>query len=141
MRREHIPDRLRRMVIERAGGHCEFCLVHQDDVPFSHHVDHLVALKHGGRTESNNLGLACLKCNRYKGSDLTGIDPGSGIITPLFNPRTQTWAEHFMHGGARIIGKTAIGRATVALLRLNDTAHLIERRVLIDARRYPPDER
>ncbi len=138
MRREHIPDGLRRMVIERAGSRCEYCLIHQDDVPFSHHVDHLVALKHGGRTESNNLALACLKCNRYKGSDLGAIDPGSGKVTALFNPRSQIWAEHFMHEGARIIGKTAVGRATITLLRLNDTTRLIERRVLIDGRQYPP---
>ncbi len=138
MRREHISHVLRQQVIERAGGRCEYCLIHQDDVPFSHHIDHLAALKHGGRTESDNLAFACLKCNRNKGSDLTTLDPVSGMVTSLFNPRSQMWAEHFMFEGARIVGKTAVGRATVTLLRLNDTTRVIERQVLIDAQRYPP---
>lgn len=87
MSRIHIPAALRRLVFERAGGRCEYCLLHEDDVPFSHHLDHLIPLKHGGQTVSDNLALACLECNRYKGSDLAAIDPLTGQITSLFNPR------------------------------------------------------
>ena len=135
--RVRVPDVLRRFVIERAGGRCEYCLLHQDDGPFSHHVDHIIPLKHGGQTVSDNLALACLECNRHKGSDLTAIDPVDGVIVPLFNPRSQTWEEHFVLQGARIIGLTSIGRATAVLLRLNDRVRVLQRQFLIDARRYP----
>ena len=41
---------LRRLVVKRARNRCEFCLIHQDDVPQQHEIDHLVARKHGGQT-------------------------------------------------------------------------------------------
>jgi len=138
MARIYISAELRRLVIERARERCEYCLIHQDDTPFSHHLDHLTPLKHGGQTTSENLALACLECNRYKGSDLTTIDPETGEITSLFNPRLQVWAEHFELRDEQIIGQTSIGRATVVLLRLNNRTRLIQRQVLIDSGRYPP---
>ena len=136
MSRITIPAALRRLVTERAGGRCEYCLIHQDDTPFTHHVDHLTPLKHGGQTIESNLGLACLECNRYKGSDLTAIDPADSAVVLLFNPRTQLWNEHFSLEGVRIVGQTPTGRATVVLLRLNDPARLIQRQALIEAGRY-----
>jgi hypothetical protein len=136
MSRVHIPESLRRLVIERAMGRCEYCLIHQDDVPFTHHIDHIVPLKHGGQTVSDNLALACLDCNRHKGSDLTAIDPIDGAIIALFNPRAQVWSEHFALEGARVVALTPVGRATVVLLRLNDRARVLQRQFLIDARRY-----
>jgi hypothetical protein len=137
MPRPHIPAKLRRLVINRAGGRCEYCLIHQDDRPETHPIDHVIALKHGGRTVKENLALACVICNGAKGSDLATIDPLSGEIVPLFNPRTQSWGDHFELSRAQIIGRTAIGRATVALLRLNDDERLGYRQNLIDAERYP----
>jgi len=136
MARVFIPTELRRLVANRAQGRGEYCLVHQDDTETSHHVDHLVAIKHGGATASHNLALACQLCNHYKGSDLTAIDPESGETTPLFNPRTQVWTEHFRLVGAYIDGLSATGRATIQLLRMNDEARLIDRRALLEAGRY-----
>lgn len=138
MTRSHIPDALRRLVVERAQGRCEYCLLHQDDLPFSHHIDHIIPLKHGGRTEIDNLALACLDCNRYKGSDLSAIDPIDGGVIRLFNPHAQVWDEHFVFEGARTVGRTPTGRATVVLLRLNDRTRVMQRQVLIEAGRYPP---
>jgi hypothetical protein len=138
MSRINIPAALRRIVTERSNGQCEYCLLHQDDAPFSHHVDHVTPLRHGGQTVESNLALACLECNRYKGSDLTAIDPADGAIVPLFNPRTQVWSEHFTFDGIRIVGQTPAGRATVNLLRLNDPARLLQRQALLEAKRYPP---
>jgi hypothetical protein len=137
MSRVYIPSSLRQLVLKRAQSRCEYCLLHQDDTPFTHQVDHLVALKHGGQTAAGNLALACLECNRYKGSDLAAIDPNSGEITLVFNPRLHTWTEHFVLEGPRIIGQTSIGRATVRLLRLNDRKRVIQRQILIEAGRYP----
>ncbi|MBI3763478.1 MAG: HNH endonuclease [Chloroflexi bacterium] len=138
MSRVHLHEPLRRQVVERASGRCEYCLLHQDDVPFSHQVDHIVPLKHGGRTISENLAVACLECNRHKGSDLTAIDPEDGEISSLFSPRLQNWDEHFAVDDARIVGRTATGRATASLLRMNERKRVAERRALIDAGRWPP---
>ncbi len=110
--------------------------MHQDFSIYSHEVDHIIALKHGGNTIAENLALACLPCNRHKGSDLATIDPISGEIIPLFNPRSQVWAEHFTLNNAQIVGITPIGRATVRLLMLNTPTRLLERQVLITQKRY-----
>jgi hypothetical protein len=42
-------------------------------------------------------------------------------MTPLFNPRTHLWEEHFRwsHDWKKLIGRTSIGRATVAALDMN----------------------
>jgi 5-methylcytosine-specific restriction endonuclease McrA len=69
---------LRRSVIERAKGACEYCQLHQDFSIYTHEVDHVTATKHGGKTILENLALACLPCNRRKGSDLTSFDPETG---------------------------------------------------------------
>lgn len=82
-----IPSSLRQLVIERAQGKCEYCLIHQEVSIYSHEVDHVIARKHGGQTVAKNLALSCLSCNRHKGSDLAIFDPISNEIVPLFNPR------------------------------------------------------
>lgn len=104
----------------------------------AHHIDHLIALKHGGETVFENLALACQLCNRYKGADFMAFDPQSRIAVPLFNPRLHLWKEHFTLRAERINGLTEVGRATVELLRLNSEARLMDRRLLIEAERYPP---
>jgi len=137
MARSRIPAPLRRLAIERARGCCEYCLLHQDETDFAHHVDHLIAIKHGGRTEEENLALACMECNLHKGSDLAAIDPVEKVVVSLFNPRVQRWSEHFTVVNAFLVGTTPTGRATVALLRMNDPARLLERQRLITAGLYP----
>ncbi|MGB7892208.1 MAG: HNH endonuclease [Microcoleus sp.] len=132
-----IPAELRRLVIERALGHCEYCLIHQDVSIYSHEVDHIIALKHGGQTRAENLALSCLSCNRYKGSDLATIDPINDEIVPLFNPRRLVWNEHFVLNDSRIEGITQIGQATARLLKLNAPNRILERQVLINQGRYP----
>ena len=133
-----LPAALRRLVAKRARDCCEFCLIHQDDVAQQHEIDHLVARKHGGQTVAENLALTCLPCNRHKGSDQTAIDPETQTLVPLFNPRVQAWADHFMLVDARIVGLTPMGRATVSLLRLNLSMRVDIRRLLIEKERYPP---
>ncbi len=133
----YIPDALRRQVIERAGQHCEYCLIHQHDSLYTHEVDHIIPEKHRGETNENNLCLACLECNRHKGSDFGSFDPETGQITPLFNPRQQAWVDHFRLEGARIIPLSPEGRVTVFVLSLNDEIRIRARRALIEAGRYP----
>ncbi len=133
----HVPAALRREVRERAAGFCEYCGIHEEDAFFPHEPDHIVALKHGGLTRADNVALACLECNRHKGSDLASIDPRTGGLTPLFNPRSQAWEEHFETSDGAIVGTTPEGRVTVALLRFNDPARVEARRVLASQLRWP----
>jgi hypothetical protein len=123
----YIPTALRREVVERARNRCEYCLIPTEVAFFPHEVDHVIAEKHGGATDINNLAFACWRCNRHKGSDLTSFDPQTLQLSPLFNPRTQAWTEHFAYERERIIGLTPEGRTTVNLLRLNSDDRLIER--------------
>ena len=57
--------------------------------------------------------------NAFKGPNLTSVDPDSGEIVPLFNPRQDRWEENFRSEGGEIVGITATGRATVRLLNMN----------------------
>jgi 5-methylcytosine-specific restriction endonuclease McrA len=111
---------LRAAVRSRANDRCEYCQRLQLDSPLvSLQIEHVVPRKHGGDDDFGNLALACAECNLHKGSDLTGIDPASNAITPLFNPRAQKWPEHFSWDGQRIVGLTAVGRVTIRVLQLN----------------------
>ncbi|MCL4869632.1 MAG: HNH endonuclease [Anaerolineae bacterium] len=134
---ELVSTRLRQLVIKRANNQCEYCRLHETVSPFSHEVDHLIARKHGGQTVAENLALSCLPCNRRKGSDLTTIDPVTATVVPLFNPRVQRWADHFVLRGAAIEGLTPIGRGTVFLLALNTPDRLARREALIPEGLYP----
>jgi 5-methylcytosine-specific restriction endonuclease McrA len=116
---------LRAAVRQRADDRCEYCQRRQADSPLIPlQVDHVVPRKHGGTDEFDNLALACAECNLHKGSNLTGIDPQSRHVTPLFDPRSQPWAGHFSWDGLRIVGRTEIGRTTVRVLELNAPARL-----------------
>src|SRR5690242_12415024 len=114
-----ISAALRREVRERAGGCCEYCLLAESEAFFPHEPDHLIARKHGGQTTSANLALACFDCNRFNGSDMASIDPLTGELVALFNPRRQAWSDHFELRGGVIIPLTAFGRVTERLLQLN----------------------
>jgi hypothetical protein len=114
-----LPATLRRLIRERAALRCEYCLLAEDDAFLPHESDHIIAAKHGGATEASNLALACFDCNRFKGTDLSSIDPETGQLTPLFNPRSQDWPTHFASEGGVIIPRTPSARVTVKLLRLN----------------------
>jgi len=129
---------LRRQVVERAGHCCEYCLLPPELAASTHQVDHVIDEKHGGQTIIENLALSYTVCNRRKGSDLSSLDPMTGTLVPLFNPRTQLWPTHFRLEGAHILGMTIAGRTTVAFLRLNAVERLMERTAFLRAGRYPP---
>jgi hypothetical protein len=119
-----ISTELRAAVVQRAQGRCEYCGIPEKARLVRHEVDHIIAGQHRGETTLENLALACFYCNRYKGPNLASIDPPSGDIVRLFNPREDSWAEHFKYSGPEIVPLTAIGRATVALLNLNSSRSL-----------------
>jgi hypothetical protein len=102
--------------------------------PLHFQIDHIVAEKHGGQTVPGNLALACPHCNRYKGPNIAGLDPNSRQLVRLFHPRTDLWTEHFEFEGPRILGRTAIGRATVHVLAMNTDDLLLLRLELLKER-------
>ena len=110
---------LQRLVRRRAGGRCEYCRLPQaaSGVPFE--IDHIIARHHKGRTVAGNLADACIYCNGYKGPNISGLDAVTGKLTPLFNPRRHKWSYHFRYEGGVLVGRTAIGRTTVEVLRIN----------------------
>ena len=114
----------RDFVRRRAAGLCEYCLLRQEHCDLTHHVEHIVAKQHGGSDDASNLALACHRCNLRKGPNLTAIYPVTREVVPLFHPRSNDWAEHFIVESERIIGITAVGRATVQLLAMNDARRL-----------------
>lgn len=130
MSKTYISASLRRLVEERAGEKCEYCLISSEISFFPHEVDHIIAEKHEGKTIAENLAFTCWRCNRYKGTDLGSFDPQTGDFCFLFNPRTQIWEEHFKQENLQIIGLTPGGRTTVRLLQLNTAERLAERQRL-----------
>lgn len=134
----HIEAGLRRFVVERAHSCCEYCLLPSEEADFPHEIDHYIPIVHGGKMESSNLVLACLRCNRHKGTNLAALDPVDGSLVAVFTPRRQFWHDHFTLVGAFIIGVTPTGRATVGLLKMNDDVRVERRKSLIEAGRYTP---
>lgn len=127
----YIPTALRRLVEERANYQCEYCLLPAGVAFFPHEVDHVIAQKHGGATDADNLAFACWRCNRYKGTDLGSFDPQTGAFSFLFNPRIQRWVEHFILEEFMLVGLTPEGRTTVSLLQLNSDERVAERQRLL----------
>lgn len=116
----YISKELRDIVSARAENRCEYCRIGQDLRAFRFHVDYIIAEKHDGTTTADNLALSCPKCNAYKGADIGAVDPESRALVFLFNPRTQTWGEHFnVEADGTIVGQTPEGRATAKLLQFN----------------------
>lgn len=137
-----ISNKLRERVFMAAGYRCGYCRVHADYVYAPMQIDHIIPTAHSGDDTEDNLWLACPRCNLHKADKLDGIDPESNRSTALFNPRTQRWSEHFIwqEDNATIVGKTAIGRATVIALRLNAVEALRFRRLLVAAGWQPPED-
>ena len=107
-------------VRRRAGDRCEYCRLPQAAEPDARfHIEHIVARQHGGADDEANLALACHRCNRHKGPNLSGIDPVSNRAAFLFHPRRENWEEHFRTEQFEVVGLTAAGRTTVALLQMN----------------------
>jgi hypothetical protein len=134
---DSISEEIRRLVIARAEGLCEYCLLHVDDTYFGCEVDHIISRKHGGQTEIENLALACIFCNRHKGTDVASLLRGSDELIRLFHPRKDHWSDHFHLDGSLISPLTPIGEVTANLLQFNNEDRLLERRLLVAIRRYP----
>lgn len=134
MRRE-----LAELVRRRANQRCEYCQLSVVDNPdLAFEIDHIIAEKHRGPTRAGNLCLACFACNNHKGPNISGLDPLTRKIAPLFNPRRHKWAKHFRWNGPTLVGLTAIGRTTVLVLEINLNYRVDLRQGLIAEGVFPP---
>ena len=126
-----------RLVHERADGCCEYCQTCQNVTGQAMHVEHI---NPEGGDHPDNLCLSCPNCNLSKFTATSALDPLFGQLQSLFNPRQQSWAEHFEwdESGTRVIGKTAVGRATVERFKMNIERIVIARRVWVRAGAHPP---
>jgi 5-methylcytosine-specific restriction endonuclease McrA len=120
-----VNDATRKLIRERAKYLCEYCHSSEEASAALFAIDHITPQSLGGSDEAENLALACQRCNGYRYNFTTGIDPQTQAIIPLFNPRQDKWADHFIWtaDGLKIIGITATGRATCNRLDLNDERH------------------
>lgn len=117
-----ISERSRKAVVARATGRCEYCRLPDELQIRGFEVDHIQPASLGGRTTLDNLAYACPACNGAKSAHTQARDPLSGLVVALFNPRADHWDKHFAWSKRKpftIRGTTPVGRATIALLRLN----------------------
>jgi 5-methylcytosine-specific restriction endonuclease McrA len=119
-----ISNELRRTVFERAGGRCEYCHLSQDTQVSTFPIDHVVPRSVGGKTEADNLALACPRCNAAKWIHTSATDSETGESTRLFDPRRDIWSGHFRWANdlAWLEAITPEARVAIELLDLN-SAH------------------
>lgn len=110
-----------RQIRQEFKWRCAYCQMPAIYLPQGLQKEHIVPLAVGGRNAVKNVCPACPNCNSHKAKKVFAIDPRSGEKVPLFNPRKQKWNEHFELDkfGTKVTGRTPIGRATVAGLKMN----------------------
>ena len=131
------PAALRQVVAERAHGRCEYCRLSEALVDHPHEPDHIIPKQHQGETSAENLALACFRCNRYKGPNVGSFDPETGELVRFYNPRHDSWHDHFRLEESVMQPRTPQARVTVMILRLNDAGRITERRRLLTLGLYP----
>lgn len=142
MNRPYISAAIRQRVLEAARHRCGYCQTQQAVVGITLHIEHIIPLAASGSSEEDNLWVACPTCNNYKGTQTQAVDPETGEMTALFNPRRQIWSEHFAwsEDGITIIGLTSVGRATVTALKMNEAPIQRSRRRWVLAGWHPPKD-
>jgi len=102
--------------------------------------EHIKPRSQQGQTTLANLAWACQGCNNHKYNRSSAVDLVTGRAVPLFHPRRQQWADHFIwnQDASLIIGITATGRATVEALQLNRKGLVNLRRILVQVGQHPP---
>jgi hypothetical protein len=134
-----MASKLYKEVEQRAGFCCEYCKAFAAFSPTPFVLEHIIPFSKSGLTTFLNLALACQGCNNYKYNFISAKDPISGLIVSIFNPRLDDWNTHFFWNEdfTLILGETAIGRATIARLKLNRPELLNIRRVLFLMGEHP----
>ncbi len=126
-------------VAERAGHRCEYCQAPEAIFNFPFEVEHVVPLARGGADDEANHALSCRCCNLFKSENLDGVDPQTGNLVALFNPRQSRWEEHFTvdQRTGKLSGLTSAGRATIDRLQMNRPTQVIARKQWIRLKFFP----
>lgn len=90
MSKSYIPRALRERVAVQGRYRCGYCLTQELVVGVPMDVEHIIPEVLGGLTEEDNLLLACSLCNSHKGERVTALDPVTGEMVRLFDPRRQS---------------------------------------------------
>ena len=124
----YISNKLKTFISGQAGFRCEYCRLSAYHSYFPFHFEHIISIKHGGKTNAANLAYACPLCNLNKGSDIATFLNDPTDLIRFFNPRIDKWADHFQaESTGEIVAKTAIGAATIKIFNFNHTDSMIER--------------
>lgn len=128
------------LVAQRAAHHCEYYHAPEAFFNFPFEVEHIIPPIHGGEDDAANWALACRSCNLHKSSHLQGMDDETQTSVRLFNPRLDSWSDHFRveTATAVVVGRTIIGRATVHRLRMNTPVQVAARQQWMRLRMFPP---
>lgn len=136
-----ISDRLRSRIRQRAMGFCEYCICPASFTSAPFHCEHILPVSAGGETTLDNLAWACPSCNQNKHTKTHALDSRTRHIVSLFNPRRQSWNQHFRWSESLlyIVGRTPVGRATVEALKMNRQELINLRRLLSSVGEHPPE--
>ena len=124
-----VSEQLRIIVSQADRNRCAYCQTSEANAGIPLTIDHIRPISKGGEASFENLCMACRPCNEFKATMIEAEDPLTGEIVPLFDPRSQSWTEHFRWSAdaTRLEGLTAIGRSTIVALRINREAVLAAR--------------
>jgi hypothetical protein len=127
-------------LIKADNRHCVYCYTTEANTGQPTTIDHILPQAQGGETVFENICFACRRCNEFKGSTTHAQDPLTGEEVTLFHPRKQKWIDHFQwdETGTLVIGLTAVGRATVVALNLNNAVIVDARRRWVSVGWHPP---
>jgi hypothetical protein len=140
MSKIYIPVAIQRAILELSKNYCEYCVLPSNFSTDFFHFEHIIPVVLNGKTELENLARSCGICNNNKRDKIEHIDPLTQQIVRLYNPRQDIWTDHFQWSDddLYIIGLTPIGRATIALLKLNRSNAINLRKLLKMADLHPP---
>ena len=92
---------LKAQVRRRAHFRCEYCHFPERYAELRFQLDHIRAEQHGGRTVLANLAWSCLRCNKHKGPNLSGIDPKTNRTVRLFSSAEGLLERALLLGGIK----------------------------------------
>ena len=127
------------IVAARADFRCEYCHAPQNAFNFGFEVEHIYPRSAGGDNSHDNLALSCASCNGFKSDAVTGRDETEAELVSFFHPRRDLWEQHFAFDAElnQVIGLTAVGRVTVARLKMNSLFQVRARLHWISMGLYP----
>ena len=137
---EYINEKLKQQIYSHFNNCCAYCLTANALMPITFECEHIIPRSAGGKTGFENLCLACPMYNRYKSNRQKVPDPQTQAIVSLYHPHLQLWIEHFAWNESytEIIGLTAVGRATIFVLKMNRSELMRVRRMWVKMGEHPP---